>query len=171
MKYFTPLVAILFILSLQAVAQQENRSWEKYRFLIGDWVGEGSGAPGEGSGYFSFAMELEKNILVRKNHSEYPAAQSRPATIHDDLLIVYRERPDSAEKAIYFDNEDHVIHYVVAHPAAGEIVFTSERKEGMPFFRLTYSNLAEGYVNLLFEISQDGSHYRKYLEGHARRKM
>ena len=34
-------------------------AWGSIRFLVGDWVGEGSGNPGEGSGFVSFRFDLE----------------------------------------------------------------------------------------------------------------
>jgi len=40
-----------------------------------------------GNRFFSF--DLDRNILVRQSHSEYPATPDNPGTIHDDLMIVY----------------------------------------------------------------------------------
>jgi hypothetical protein len=42
---------------------------------------------------------------TRKSHSEFPAIESKPQTIHDDLVIVYLDLSGSPNKAIYFDNE------------------------------------------------------------------
>jgi hypothetical protein len=57
--------------------------------------------------------DLGGKILVRKNHSEYPAAKDKPKTVHDDLLIVYRDAAAQPGKAIYFGNEAHTIEYAV----------------------------------------------------------
>src|SRR5579864_3522443 len=89
--------------------------WASYRFLMGEWVGEGDGQPGQGKGRFSFAPDLQGKILVRKNRSDYPASAGRPAFSHEDIRIVYREDGGKEQKAIYFDSEGHVIHY---RPAA-----------------------------------------------------
>lgn len=55
--------------------------------VIGDRAGTGTGNPGDGSGGFSSNPDLQGSVLVRKSHSEYPASQGRPATVHDDLMV------------------------------------------------------------------------------------
>lgn len=59
---------------------------------MGSWTGTGNGDPGKGAGGFSLKPDLQGSVLVRKSHSEYPATQGRPATVHDDLMIVYAEQ-------------------------------------------------------------------------------
>src|SRR5437899_8261832 len=81
--------------------------WASYRFLIGEWVGEGSGQPGRGKGAFSFAPDLKGKILLRKNHAEYPASGGRPPAAHDDPMTVYKEA--KKKKATNFDGEGNVI--------------------------------------------------------------
>ena len=61
--------------------------WACYRFLIGEWAGEGSGQPGQGKGAFSLAPDLQGKILLRKNHAEYPASGDRPAAAHDGVEL------------------------------------------------------------------------------------
>lgn len=73
-------------------------AWGSIRFLVGDWVGEGSGKPGQGRGSFSFRFDLEQKILVRRNHSEYPAAGEKPAIVHDHLMVCYPD-PAGAESS------------------------------------------------------------------------
>lgn len=169
MKLFILLPAIMLLVPHYSNAQQRD-AWGKFGFVIGEWIGGGSGAPGGGSGSFSFLPDLGGKILVRKNHSEYPADKNKPPVVHDDLLIVYRDAPDPDEKAIYFDNEGHVIRYAVSNPADGKIIFSSGKAAGIPYFRLTYEMLEEGSIGILFERSRDGINYQKYLEGKARRK-
>jgi hypothetical protein len=93
--------------------------WAPLSFLIGEWVGEGGGGPGQGSGGFSFLPEQNGNVLVRKNWPDYPASKDRPAVSHTDLMIVYEE--DAKLRAIYFDSEGHVIHYEVEAAGDGSI--------------------------------------------------
>jgi hypothetical protein len=71
---------ILFLLSL-ASAQQAPKpsSLDDLRFLIGEWEGAGGGGPGLGKGTFSFALDLQDKVIVRRNHAEYPATAGRPA--------------------------------------------------------------------------------------------
>ena len=88
--------------------------WENWMFLLGEWEGGHEGDPGQGYGRFSFSFELDQNILVRRNRTIFPATKEREGYTHDDLLIIYTEFTGS-KRAIYFDNEEHVIHYEVSY--------------------------------------------------------
>lgn len=85
------------------IAQQSNVKWEKWNSLIGYWEGEGNGQPGKGGGSFSFQTDLNSNILVRKGHTEFPAAKDQPASVHDDLMVIYPDNTGVATRAIYFE--------------------------------------------------------------------
>jgi hypothetical protein len=145
-------------------------SWDQWSFLIGEWQGEGGGQPGQGGGTFTFFHDLDHHILVRKSHSEYPASGDKPAIVHDDLMIVYPESPGSQMKAVYFDNEGHVINYSVTFPE-GAIVLTSQKTENMPVFRLTYTSLDKETVDTNFEMSRDGEHFMTYVRGKSRKML
>lgn len=167
MNFKILIVSLLLASSLLSSGQTADR-WENWRFLIGTWVGEGNGQPGQGSGSFTFAFELDKNILVRKNHTEFPASNGRPAFAHDDLMIMYNGGNGIPLKAIYFDNENHVIHYTVAF-SEKSIILTSEKMGDGPVFRLTYIPLDNHSINVKFEISNDGLNFSTYLEGKSTR--
>ena len=148
-----------------------NDPWTSYRFLIGEWVGEGSGQPGQGKGAFSLAPELQGKILLRKNHAEYPASGDRPAAAHDDLMIVYQENKE--KKAIYFDSEGHVIHYTPSFSQDGQtLTFLSETIAAAPRFRLSYKKSGDQRVQIKFEMAPPGKpdSFKTYLEGGARKK-
>lgn len=147
---------------------QNNSSWFQWNWLIGSWIGEGEGQPGTGGGTFSFALDLDENIIVRKSHSEYPAQDKEATIIHKDLLIVYANPETNLPDAIYFDNEGHVIKYQVAY-AENSIVLTSERDPGFGVFRLSYNLLDRETINTKFEISQDGINYMTYIEGKSKK--
>ncbi len=137
------------------------------RFLAGDWRGEGSGTPGEGSGGFSFRLELDGRVMVRRNVTDYPAYGDRPASHHEDLLVAYAE--GGSLRALYVDNEGHAIHYGVAAATEGEgIVFLSDERPG-PRFRLTYHRADANTVRIHFEIAPPGKPFVTYLDGTARR--
>jgi len=162
------LLTILF-LSFPLFAQQNSNTWEKLDFLIGNWKGEGNGKPGQGEGTFSFKLDLDKNILVRISHSEYPASEGKPTTVHNDLLIIYRNYTGVPNRAIYFDNENHVINYSITYTNNKDIVFTSDKIPNVPTFRLTYSIIDDVTVNTKFEISKDGENFFTYIEGESKR--
>jgi hypothetical protein len=78
-------------------------------------------------------------------------------------MYVFQDAPGSQLRAIYFDNEGHVIHYNVSTPKSQSVVFLSSPGEG-PQFRLTYE-LTGGVMTGRFETqtpSQSG--WRTYLE-------
>lgn len=130
---------------------------------MGEWRGEGSGQPGTGSGIFTFKTDLNGKILVRKAHTDYPATSAIPATIHDDLLIVYLDHSGNPSKAIYFDNEGHTINYSITYTEQS-IVLQSEKIPHIPVFRLTYTSLGKDVIDTKFEMSQDGVKFVTYIK-------
>ena len=136
-------------------------------FLLGTWRGDGAGDPGAGTGCFRFARQLDGKALLRHNETHFPARDGRPATEHGDLMVVYPE--GGALKALYLDNEGHVIHYLVsARP--GQATFLSEPAPG-PRFRLSYRAVGADQVVTTFEIAPPDhpEGFVKYLEGSSRR--
>jgi hypothetical protein len=157
------LVALCLIPLLAQPAMPADR-FGSLAFLIGEWIGQGSGSPGEGAGGFSFLPDQDGKILIRKNRAEYPAANGRPAYSHTDLMIVYQE--DAQLRAIYFDTEDHVIHYTVEPSPDGDTVrFVSAN------YRLTYRKTGPDTLALKFEIAppdKPGA-FQTYIDATARR--
>ncbi len=162
------LIAVFILLLSTAAFAQQSTGWDKWKWLMGEWHGEGDGKPGQGSGTFSFKPDLSEKILVRKSHSEYPATANKPEIIHDDLMIIYPDYSGAPSKAIYFDNEGHTINYSISY-TGNSIVMTSDKIANVPVFRLTYSLLDDGSVNTKFEISQDGTTFTTYVEGKSKK--
>ena len=154
MKIKLEITALLFILTVACFGQQ-NPTWNKWTWLMGEWKGEGSGRPGQGGGTFSFAFDLDKKIVVRKSHSEYPATANKPKVIHDDLMIIYPDNNIEPARAIYFDNEGHVINYSIA-VEDNSIIFTSDKVANAPTFRLTYTLLDNNMISTKFETYVEG---------------
>jgi hypothetical protein len=130
-------------------------------FLLGDWTGTGGGQPGQATaGEASFHLELNGQILVRRSFSEYGKER------HDDLLIVYRDQPSAAPRAIYFDSEGHTIHYSITTATVGghkSVTFDSDPSQPGPRFRLSYVQTDKG-VNGKFEMLMPGAtEYKTYL--------
>jgi hypothetical protein len=96
---------IVFIGFFTICSGQPNKTWDKWTGITGEWIGEGSGKPGQGGGYFTFITDLDNNILVRKGHTEIAATGNNPKVIHDDLMVIYPDYSGNPSKAIYFDNE------------------------------------------------------------------
>lgn len=162
------ILTIAFFEILTTCLGQQNPTWDKWSWLIGDWAGEGSGQPGVGGGTFTFKTDLDMKILVRNSHSEYPASGTRPMLIHNDLMIIYPDYMGNPVKAIYFDNEGHTINYSISY-LDQSIELTSDKILNFPVFRLTYTLLENGMVNTKFEMSQDGEKFSTYIEGKSKR--
>jgi hypothetical protein len=147
--------------------------WAGWRFVLGEWVGEGTGAPGEATGSFAFTPELDGNVLVRRSHADYPPAGGRPGFRHEDLMLIYREAGEAYARTLYLDNEGHVIHYAAQVSASEDtLTFLSDRAPGSPGFRFTYVKASERRLKFRFEIAPPArpDSFSIYLQGTARRK-
>jgi hypothetical protein len=160
--------AAILLLAAASLQAQDKPNWEKWRFLIGDWVGEGTGETGLGTGRFKFELQLDQRILVRQNHAEYPATKDKTAYSHQDLMVVHPE--GSGWRAVYFDNEGHVIRYVVQFQSDSGVVFTSDEPPSAPRFQLTYKKLAADKVGIEFAIAPAGQPFAPYIHAVAHRK-
>jgi hypothetical protein len=162
------LVVILLVSGQTIFGQQTNKTWEKWNYLIGEWVGEHTGQPGQGDGKFSFQTDLDGKILVRKSQTHFPATSNTAEFTHDDLLIIYPAMGEGLQEAIYFDNEGHTIKYKVTFTDKS-IVLTSDNSQTATRFRFTYTPLDARTVNASFEMAlpQKPEEFKMYLEGKA----
>ena len=166
--------ALFFIAAapqLSAQVTSKTPDWTPWRFLLGEWVGEGGGEPGQGVGGSTFALDLQNTVLVRKNLAEYPATADRPAMRHDDLMIIYQQ--SGLTRAFYFDNEGHVIQYAASVSADGTTwTFLSEPQAGAPRFRLVYTKETTNSVRIDFDIAPPGKpeSFSSYIRSRTRRK-
>lgn len=121
-------------------------------FLLGTWdaVPDAAGATGN----CTFEMSVQDRVMVRTNHAVTPPATGRPASVHDDLMVIYAE--GAALKADYYDNEAHQIRYVVSASGPNRAVFLAEATATAPGYRLTYWLDAPGIVKGQFELAQPG---------------
>jgi hypothetical protein len=139
--------------------------WKPLGFLEGTWDARAQGNAGVAtSGRYTFQPELGGHILGRHSTSD-PNCKS-PASFdcaHGDLLYVFEDAPGQPLKAIYFDNEGHVIHYDVSTPTPTSVVFLSEPSPG-PRFRLVYelkSEIMTGKFQIQMPSQTD---WHSYLE-------
>lgn len=164
-----PKILLLFavILFCQLVsAQQKNDPFEKWNYLIGDWIGEGNGQPGNGEGKFTIEKDLDGKVLVRKNHTVFPATSNSQERVHDDMLIVYSGAMNNQQEAIYFDNEGNTIKYKVSFNDKS-IILTSDISTSAPRFRFTYTFIDAKTANASFEMAspQAPEEFKMYLQG------
>jgi len=144
LKMVTALFALLVVLDLSssniALADQDN-PWLALNFLQGTWAAnaEGGSAGARSTSLYAFEYELKQHVLSRVSKS--PVTCKGPAKFdceHSDLLYIYQDAEGQPLKAIYFDNEGHVIHYNVSTPDATTVVFLSDASGTGPQFRLMY---------------------------------
>ena len=112
--------------------------------------------------------------MMRKNRADYPATKDRPAFSHEDLMVIYLE-PGGAgtRRAIYFDNEGHVIEYAAEFSAERKtFTFLSGAVPSSPRYRLTYTKEGTDRVSIKFEIAPPGKPdgFSTYVEAVAHRK-
>lgn len=165
-----PAVAALFALALT----QNDRAlsapadpWKALAFLEGTWDAhtQTGSAGAQSDGKYTFKPELKNHVLVRS--SEPYAACKGPASFdceHHDVLYVYQEAQNQPLKAIYFDNEGHVIHYDVSTPDATTAIFLSAASPSGPQFRLIYE-LKNAVLAGKFQMRMPGqAEWKTYLE-------
>jgi hypothetical protein len=86
-------------------------------------------------------------------------------------MLIY-QAPERGFRAIYVDNEGHVINYIVTSTLEPKgAVFISDEAPGAPRFRLTYRMKADATVGVTFEMAPPGSaEFKVYVEGTGRRR-
>ena len=167
MRISIVLGTLALALAGSAAMASEPKELQPFAFLIGEWPAAGGGQPGSGKGSAVFTRSLQDRVIVRTNYADYPAQEGKPASRHDDFMILYAS--GGGVRADYYDNEGHVIRYAVSSPAPGQAVFVSEPGSGEPKFRLTYKLTSESSLDGTFEIAPPGSQdaFKPYLSWHS----
>ena len=172
------LIALAFLCATCLCAQNAPTNsaaadpWKPLQFLIGTWEAktQGGSAGAMGSGTYTFQPELRNHVLAR--HSSYEGCRG-PADFnceHGDLLYIYQDAPAQPYKAIYFDNEGHIIHYDLSTPAATTAIFLSDSAQPGPQFRLIYE-LKGSIMYGKFQMRMLGqTEFKSYLEWSGIRK-
>jgi len=171
MSFKTKIAAILLAVVSCAHAQQPASPWKDFDFLLGEWTWSGGGQPGQATtGRSVFQPDLNGTVLKRAVHLEYPATPQRAAFSHDDLLYLYHDPSDSSLRAIFFDNENHVIRYTVT-VAQDSIQFLSDAAPSGTRARMTYTRIGPDSVTEKFELAPPGKpdEFTKYVEFVAKR--
>jgi len=145
----------------------------QWRVLIGNWAGDGGGQPGATAGTTSYRFEVGERAIIRTNRAVVAAAAGRPAGVHEDLLVIYAGAKPGEARALYVDNEDHVIHYAAVWSADGKtLTFVSDAQPGAPRFRMTYRIQTADQHALEFAIAPPGSPdaFTPYVSGSLKRQ-
>jgi hypothetical protein len=161
-----PLLLVALPVAAQSTPLSPTDSWKALSFLQGTWEAKAAGGQGvTAMGTYTFRNELGDHILAR--HSTSNEGCKGPANFdcdHNDLLYVYQDAPGQSLKAIYFDNEGHVIHYNVSTPDATSAIFLSDGGQPGPQFRLIYE-LKSDVMSGKFQMRMPGqTEWKSYLE-------
>jgi hypothetical protein len=146
--------------------------WRPLRFLIGTWEAktEGGSAGAVGTGTYIFRLELKNHILARHASTAGCKGSADFDCEHGDILYVYEEAAGQPFRAIYFDNEGHVIHYVISAAGDDKAVFVSDPGQPAPRYRLSYELKSEVMFGK-FEILMPGrKEFTTYLEWSGKEK-
>src|SRR5437016_8658278 len=124
--FYRLLTALLFVLNGAQVSNAANSAGapkfgERWKALIGESKGENQA--GSGSGVCGFHFDLAEHVSVRTNHAELSAG----APAHDDLMVLSPEAAPDKAKAVYYDNEGHVIEYSAEWSADGNTLTFSSK--------------------------------------------
>jgi hypothetical protein len=167
------LVAAVLFCAASLVGQTSSTStWKPLEFLIGTWEAttRGGSAGAATSGTYSFQLELRGHVLAR--HSSNSGCKG-PADFdceHGDFLYIYPDTLGQSFKAIYLDNEGHVIHYDVSTPTPTTAVFLSSQSQPGPQFRLSYE-LKGSTMHGKFEMRMPAeTEFKSYLEWDGAKK-
>jgi hypothetical protein len=164
------LMFLAFTAHSPAQAPGSTDTWEPLRFLMGTWEAKTSGgaAGAQSTGVYSFAPELKGHVLARHSGGTDCKGPADFDCDHSDLLYLYLEGP--AIKAIYFDNEGHVIHYTVTTPTPSSAVFLSDPSAPGPQFRLMYERREATLLGKVQMKMPGQSDYKSYLEWSGAKK-
>jgi hypothetical protein len=173
-QYLISLLVAVSIAAPASPAQSPSPAvhdpWQPFAFLIGTWEAETGGgtAAAKVIGLYSFAPELNNHILARRSGNANCKAPASFDCEHSDLLYLYPQGPSI--KAIYFDNEGHVIHYDVTTPTATSAIFLSDSATPGPQFRLVYER-KDSILSGKFQMRMPGqSEFNSYLEWSGSKK-
>jgi hypothetical protein len=146
--------------------------WKAVAFLEGTWEARthSGAANAQATGAYTFKRELKNHVLARHSVSAGCKGPEEFNCEHGDLLYVYLDGDGQPLKAVYFDNEGHVIHYTVSTPEPTTAVFLSDASSSVPQFQLVYQ-LKGAVMSGKFQIKMPGqTEWKSYLEWSGSRK-
>jgi hypothetical protein len=157
----------------QGTPQAHSDPFQPISFLVGTWEARTINNPSVTAvGAYTFQSELNGHIVARHSISDTAKCKG-PADFnceHGDMLYIYADAPGESLRAIYFDNEGHVIHYAVTAPTPTSAEFLSDPQQPGPQFRLFYE-LKGAVMYGKFQMRMPGQpDWKSYLEWSGSKK-
>jgi hypothetical protein len=150
--------------------------WDRMRYFLGAWTGEGSGEPGRSTVEREYASVLNARFIEICNASTYaPQPQNPKGEVHEDRGFISWDRSRRRFVLRQFHAEGFVNQYVADSLGADadSIVFTSEAIENVPAgfrARETYRILSPDEFEERFELAEPGKGFAVYSETRFKRK-
>ena len=168
------LLTLILGLAMAAMSIQKARAAApsakfgmKWNALIGEWKGESA----SGAGACGFHRDLSDQIIVRTNHAILQTSAGKPTSPHEDLMVIYPGATEDKARAMYFDNEGHVIEYDAEWSADGTVLTFLSKPAMGPQFRLIYKRADPKALMVTFEIAPPGQgSFKPYTSGKITRQ-
>lgn len=167
-------LALLFSAVLAPQTSTVPDIWEPVRFLVGSWLGDVSGQPGNGQCERAYRFVLNDRYLEIRSKSTYPAQPKNPkGEVHEDWGMISYDRSRKAFVLRQFHLEGFVNQYVSEPVREGPLRFTSEAIENIRAgYRARETYTITGPDNFVerFELAEPGKDFELYSETRFRRK-
>lgn len=165
----TFLFLALFIPStLFAQTSKRDSLWMILQPFVGNWKGQGTGAPGNGNYERSYQFILNKRFIEIRNRSTYPPTDKFPkGEVHEDIGYFSYDGGRKVFVLRQFHAEGFVNQYKLdsISPDKKTLVFISEAIENIPSgyrAKETYRLLNENEIEEIFEIAAPGKDFEIY---------
>jgi len=157
------LTAVFAFPAAARTARTPAPDWSRLSFFLGEWAGDGS---------FAFSLELEGRVIVLRTRTEVPAADGRPASARESLMVIHKQ-PGLPEKAVDFDSDGRFVEYVASLSMDGStLTFLSGWDFSAPIYRLSYAKAGADTLAVKFETApaDSPSDFQTAFDGRARRR-
>lgn len=154
--------------ALFAQTTKKDSIWLPLKPFIGQWTGEGGGAPGKGMYERSYEFVLNKNFIEIKNKSTYPPTEKNPkGEVHEDIGYFSYDKGLKKFKLRQFHIESFVNEFVLDSISADKkmIRFLSVSIENIPKgfrARETYRFISENEIEEVFEMAEPNKDFEIY---------
>jgi hypothetical protein len=162
-------VAIASLLLPTGSSAQSGSAKDPFRslaFLQGTWTANtntNGSAGATATGTYTFALDLKGHALQRTSSVDKCNGPNSFDCQHHDQLTIYAN-PSGTLKALYIDNEGHVIDYTIATPDPTTAIFTSEGPAAAPHFKLIYHLDGKMMIGKFQGATPGSTDFHSYLE-------
>ncbi|HSA97056.1 MAG TPA: hypothetical protein VLJ16_13460 [Acidobacteriota bacterium] len=150
--------------------------WAPFRYFVGNWMGQGEGAPGMGRGVQTFEFILRGTFLHVRNKAVFDPQDKNPkGETHEDWGIFSFDKARKVFVLRQFHVEGFVNEYVLQDQASDPklFVFVSEAIENIPAgfkARLTYRIVDSETFEQTFDLAPPGQEFTCYSKGLMKRQ-